>query len=758
MANTRHHSILNYLRQVLGTQAGGGVSDADLLRRFVDQRDEAAFELLLWRHAAMVLHLCQQMLGDADAAEDAFQATFLVFVRKADSISRREALGSWLYRVAYHIALKARARVRTRTAAPVELDGLPAPAETEDADQREVRRILCEEVNRLPPKYRAVIVACFFEGKTHEEAAHQLGWPRGTVAGRVARARDLLRRRLVRRGVTLSISALLTALTVRTAQAALTGLVDSVIHAARLLAAGQAAGAVVAPHVAALAEGVLQAMYWTRMKIVVAVLFLSSLGGAGVTLWATQEQEPQRKQYKVAASQTWPAPVTGPATASPTQASAEEDEAPEVQPPEDISPDDAVELARNMARSRLNLKKLAIAMHNYAGTYGHLPGAIMDNRRRPLLSWRVALIPYLEQNDLYRQFKLDEPWDSPHNRKLLSKMPAIYAPPGVKTQRPYSTFYQVFVSAGPSAGGGMAGGAGMPGAAGGAGMPGVPGGGPPMQGGAGAGGPGGGAGAPPGGRQAEMMKQMRMMMGGAAAGGEHVTAAFVKGEATRFPAHFTDGTSNTILIVEAGNPVPWTKPEDLHYADDEPLPELGGLFPNVFHAAFADGSIHTLTRNYDEKQLRNAVTANGGEILELSKIEARSPRQERAGGDRATAEAWQQKNEELRKELELIRQQIRLLKEEQEVERELASEDPRITKLKEENAHMQAELKKLRSVIESLRKDIRQPRNPGRIEEEEELPKVRQPRNPKRVEEEEDVPKVRQPRKPRRIEEELPEK
>ncbi len=118
MANTPPATILNYLRQVLGATAAGGVSDADLLRRFAAEHDEAAFELLLWRHAAMVRHVCRQVLSNADDADDAFQATFLVFVRKAGSIGRREALGSWLYRVAYHIALKARARAKSMRLPP----------------------------------------------------------------------------------------------------------------------------------------------------------------------------------------------------------------------------------------------------------------------------------------------------------------------------------------------------------------------------------------------------------------------------------------------------------------------------------------------------------------------------------------------------------------------------------------------------------------------------------------------------------------
>jgi hypothetical protein len=199
-----------------------------------------------------------------------------------------------------------------------------------------------------------------------------------------------------------------------------------------------------------------------------------------------------------------------------------------------------------------------------------------------------------------------------------------------------------------------------------------------------------------------------MMMGGMAPP-VAATAAFVKGEKPRFPASIPDGLSNTIFIIEAGNPVPWTKPEDLRYADDEPLPELGGLFPNVIHAAFGDGAIHTLRKSYNEQQLRYAITANDGMNCDLAKIEVRSRRRV-AAGDRATAEAWQQKNELLRKELELARRHIQLLKEEQEVERELAGEDPHIIQLQDDHARLQAELKKLRGEIESLRKGSSQPR------------------------------------------------
>lgn len=688
--------ILTYLRKVLGASANSGVSDADLLERYVAERDQAAFELLLWRHAAMVLHVCCQVLGDANAAEDAFQATFLVFVRKAGSIGRRESLGAWLYRVAYHIALKERTRRQKRTATPAELDLLEAPAESDVAEQRELRRIVCEEVNRLPPKYRAPIVACFFEGKTHQEAALQLGWPLGTVAGRLARARELLHRRLLRRGVTLALGAILGALSVRTAQAALTGLVDSVIHTTRLLMAGQAASAVVSPSIAALAKGVLHAMYWTKLKIGLVTLLLAGIGGVGVTLLATQEQKHPPTPNRGPSPQPWQGPVVDRVQAQANEPDVEDYQPAEEPPSQAPSPEEAAKLARNMAQSRLNLRKLALAMINYADTYnGQMPlAATVGKNGKALLSWRVELLPYIEEQALYNQFKRDEPWNSPHNIKLLSKMPAVFAPPGVKTQRPYSTYYQVFVS-NSSSGNAAAGGAGAPG------MPGGMRGGPPGM-------------MPPGGMapglgiRPGMPGGMPAMPGGMGPPGSFSPiTAFVKGKAMRYPASFVDGTSNTILIVEAGNPVPWTKPEDLHYAEDEPLPELGGLFPDVFHAVFADGKVHTLTRKFSEKQMRRAITINDGEVLDWTKIEAKSRR--RAVGDASTVETWQRKNEELRKEVAQLREQLRVLKEEEEVERELAGEDPRIGQLKDEHAHMQAELKKLRAELEALKKDIRRP-------------------------------------------------
>ncbi len=220
MARASTGEIGRHLRQIFGGGGAVGLSDGQLLERFVgagrgrhDPDDaEAAFEAILARHGATVLSVCRQVLCDNHAAEDAFQATFLVLVRRARSLRLRDAgsLGSWLHGVAYRTALKARTgaarrRPRERRMARPEARGGTAVAAVEADD---LGAVLHAEVVRLPARYRAAVVLCYFEGRTHDEAAATLGCPVGTVRGRLARARDLLRGRLARRGLAPSAAGL----------------------------------------------------------------------------------------------------------------------------------------------------------------------------------------------------------------------------------------------------------------------------------------------------------------------------------------------------------------------------------------------------------------------------------------------------------------------------------------------------------------------------------------------------------------------
>ena len=199
-------------------------------------------------------------------------------------------------------------------------------------------------------------------------------------------------------------------------------------------------------------------------------------------------------------------------------------------------------------RSKDSMQKLMEALHKYDQINDHFPpAAIYDKSGKPLLSWRVLLLPYLDQDDLFAQFHLDEPWDSKHNKPLLAKMPKQYAPPlPDKTKEKNATFYQVFTG-----------------------------------------------------------------KGTVFDGAEGISLTSI-----------TDGTSNTITLVEAAEAVPWSKPVDLPYDAKKPLPKLGGLFDHGFHAALADGSVHWFKKDFDVRTMRLAITRNDGFPLDLDKLKA----------------------------------------------------------------------------------------------------------------------------------------
>jgi uncharacterized protein (TIGR03067 family) len=195
-----------------------------------------------------------------------------------------------------------------------------------------------------------------------------------------------------------------------------------------------------------------------------------------------------------------------------------------------------------------NYRHIAAALLTHHAQKGGMPAAIYSKDGKPLLSWRVAILPYLKYSvgeQLYREFKLDEPWDSPHNLKLLKWMPLIYAPAGVKTKEPYTTFCQVFV------------------------------------------GPG---------------------------------TAFEPGKTLLLDKDFPDGTALTILLAEAGTAVPWTKPDDLPYDPKADLPKLGGLHPDGFPIAMCNGSVRWVSRPFDVRTFRLAVTRNDGQKIDLYRL------------------------------------------------------------------------------------------------------------------------------------------
>jgi RNA polymerase sigma factor (sigma-70 family) len=287
MADTRLGSVLHFLhRRVRPPTESDQEADGQLLQRFATRHDEAAFAALMHRHGPMVLGVCRRVLADAHDADDAFQATFLVLVRKAGSLRQAELLGNWLYGVAYRTAVRVRTQAAARRRRERQTMQEFAAPPADDLAWREVRSIIDEELNRLPEKYRRPFVLCHLEGLTNEEAARRLGWPKGTVLSRLSRARERLRHCLERRGVSLTTTAL-TALLAENARAAVPGaLFDTTLNSALLFAAGQAAvaGTSSASAVAA-AEGVLKTMFFAKLKIVVAVLLLVAVAGSGAGMF-----------------------------------------------------------------------------------------------------------------------------------------------------------------------------------------------------------------------------------------------------------------------------------------------------------------------------------------------------------------------------------------------------------------------------------------------------------------------------------------
>jgi RNA polymerase sigma factor (sigma-70 family) len=312
MPTEQLRGVLRPLRRAALLRDGDPTTDGRLLNSFVSRRDEAAFEALLRRHGPMVLGVCRRLLRHPQDAEDAFQAVFLVLTRKAASIAQRGLLGNWLYGVAYRTALDARAAAARRRARERPLSALPEPEAAGETDlSRDLRPLLDEELHRLPDKYRVPVVLCDLEGRTRKEAARQLGVPEGTLSGRLTTARRLLARRLARHGPMLGGAAPAGPLSGVVASAGLPkSLVGSTVKAATLVAAGQAltAGLVSAP-VTALTEGVLNAMFLTKLKL--AAVFVLLLGACGVAAGVAA--------YRVRASeQAGPAPVAKTAKAPAT--------------------------------------------------------------------------------------------------------------------------------------------------------------------------------------------------------------------------------------------------------------------------------------------------------------------------------------------------------------------------------------------------------------------------------------------------------
>jgi hypothetical protein len=210
-----------------------------------------------------------------------------------------------------------------------------------------------------------------------------------------------------------------------------------------------------------------------------------------------------------------------------------------------LSADDPLPITKkDLNTSKNNLKQIGLAFLNYESAYTYYPGDILDKDGKPLLSWRVAILPFLEEDKLYNQFKLDEPWDSDNNKKLIEKIPKLYAPVRVKAKAG-ETFYQVF---------------------------------------------------------------------------EGEDAVFGLKKMPKIVS-ITDGTANTGMVFEAGDPVIWSKPADLHFDQKKPLPKLGGMFDGEILVAMCDGSVKHLKKKADEQQLKYLIMPSDGNVIDFAKLE-----------------------------------------------------------------------------------------------------------------------------------------
>jgi RNA polymerase sigma-70 factor (ECF subfamily) len=277
-------------------------SDGQLLERFITCRDETAFSDLVHRYAGLVLGVCLRVLGDSHQAEDAFQATFLVLVRRAKNLDRSGPLGNWLYAVAFRTATKARmiaARRRARERQSMYSSTEPYTIENQAWD--DLRPILDQELSQLPGKYRAPLVLCYLEGKTQQEAAQELGWPSGSMSRRMNRARQLLRDRLKKRGLANSLAlAMLFWLMQQKATAAVVSpaLVESTIKVALACAAGKTLGLM---NVADLTNEAVLSTGRSRAKLgylTLALVMLLGIGGIVSATWMFETAWP-------GASSTW---------------------------------------------------------------------------------------------------------------------------------------------------------------------------------------------------------------------------------------------------------------------------------------------------------------------------------------------------------------------------------------------------------------------------------------------------------------------
>ncbi len=421
--------VLRELRAIIDGGTVAGLTDGQLLERFASHRGaeaEPAFTALVMRHGPLVFGVCQSLLRNPHDAEDAFQATFMVLARKAGSIRQPDRLGPWLHGVAHRTARRLKdknARRKTHEAeAAVSSDrarrssgSSQPPSALANHDEIEA---LHREIERLPARYKTAIVLCDLQGLTHEEAARRLGRRASTISSQVSRARERLRRRLDRRGLTYPGGIVAAAIDSTRPSVLPNALVGSTVKNVMSLSTGLAAGSVPVS-IVSLSRGVLRSMLFAKIGLIAAAVVGLGAAATGVgvgVVGRAPQPGPPRQQPAPERRALDPEPIAVAAAAPRPKAEGEE-------------PARETEL---IVRGATNVQRIAKAIHAYleANDLNFPAAAISGPDGTPLLSWRVAILPYLGESEkaLYGQFKLSEPWDGPHNKALLARMPKVYAP------------------------------------------------------------------------------------------------------------------------------------------------------------------------------------------------------------------------------------------------------------------------------------------------------------------------------------------
>ena len=304
MANAQLGTVIRYIRNVAVIRENRDKTDSQLLSAFIVQRDQDAFSALVKRHGPLVLSVCRRILNHAQDAEDAFQATFLVLARHAGSIRKGESLASWLHGAAYRMSKSARRAAARRRKHESQAQARPPSNPGWVVAWQEVQNLVDEETQRLPLIYREAFILCCLENRRHAEVARTLGQKEVTVRSRLARARYLLQKRLVKRGVSLTAVLSMTAIAANARAAAVsTSLIHSTVKAALAYAAGTAVVGIVSSEVAALVQGITRTMLYARVKITTALLLAVSVGTAGFGILGHQVLAGSRNQDSTNARQ-----------------------------------------------------------------------------------------------------------------------------------------------------------------------------------------------------------------------------------------------------------------------------------------------------------------------------------------------------------------------------------------------------------------------------------------------------------------------